>query len=286
MDVVRGQTLDDIMRSQGRMSAVEAVLVGQDVCEALATVHHAHFVHRDVKTKNVVREHGGRFILMDFGAGRDVARERTNGDDMIGTPLYMAPEVLAGSPASPGSDVYSVGVLLFHLVTGEFPVYARSVAELRIAHQNGERRFLTEIHPDLPAPFVRAVERALSANSTERYQTAAAFLDDLRSVLRPKHESLSDQLVVVFYGVYAVLAAAGVACGLGVITSWVFNQALDVSSFVDEGVRDWVIWGAKSALLPIVIVIVAVVVASHVAMLFASLPIALGRWGSSTQRIG
>jgi tRNA A-37 threonylcarbamoyl transferase component Bud32 len=262
MDFVRGQTLDEVIRSQGRMSGVEAVLVGQDVCGALTAVHRAHFVHRDIKAKNVIREHGGRFVLMDFGAGRDA---RTASGDLIGTPLYMAPEVLAGSSASPQSDVYSAGVLLFHLVTGEFPVYGHSLADLRIAHQRGERRFLTEVRTDLPAPFVRAVERALSPDPGERYQTAAAFLDDLRAVLLPKHESLSNRLLVGLDGVYAFIGAVCFAAALGVVTSRVINSALDSSSFVDEGFGDFVIWGVRSTILPVLIILVVMVVASHAA---------------------
>jgi tRNA A-37 threonylcarbamoyl transferase component Bud32 len=264
MDFVRGQTLDDVMRLQGRMSAEEAVLVGQDVCEALAAVHRAHFVHRDIKAKNVLRENGGRFVLMDFGAGRD---ERTAAGDLIGTPLYMAPEVLEGSQASPRSDVYSVGVLLFYLVTGEYPIYGRSLDDLRALHKRGDRRFLSEVRTDLPAPFVRAVEHALSPDPNERYQTAAAFLNDLRAILRRKRESLNDQLVRVFYGVYATAGALAIVSALGLLTSTMFNHALGSSSFVDEGMRDWIVWGSKSALLPILIVTVALVVASHLAML-------------------
>jgi hypothetical protein len=86
-------------------------------------------------------------------------------------------------------------------------------------------------------------------------------------VVRPKRESVSDQLVRVFYGIYAVVGMVCFAAGLGILTSTVFNHALDLSSFVNEGIGDWVSWGAKSTLLPIVIVSVAVIVASHVAML-------------------
>jgi serine/threonine protein kinase len=262
MDFVRGQTLDDVIRSQGRMSAVEAVLVGQDVCAALAAVHRAHFVHRDVKAKNVIREHGGRFVLMDFGAGRDA---RSSARDLIGTPVYMAPEVLEGSPASPGSDVYSVGVLLFNLVTGEYPVHGHSLDDLRIAHRQGDRRFLTEVRTDLPAPFVRTVERALSPNPSERYHTAAALLDDLRAVLMPKHESLSKRLLRAFDGLYAVIGVVGLAAALGIVTSRDINVVLDSSSFVDEGFRDFVMWGVRSTVLPIAVIGAVVVVAGHLA---------------------
>jgi tRNA A-37 threonylcarbamoyl transferase component Bud32 len=266
MDFVRGQTLNEVMRSQGKMSAVEAVLVGQDVCGALAAVHRAHFVHRDIKAKNVIREHGGRFILMDFGAGRDA---RSGARDLIGTPVYMAPEVLEGSPASPGSDVYSVGVLLFYLVTGEYPVNGHSLDDLRIAHRQGDRRFLTEVRTDLPAPFVRTVERALSPNPSERYQTAAALLDDLRAVLLPKHEALTNQLARALYGLYAITGAVCFAAALGAVTSRAINNALSSSSFVDEGFGDWVMWGIRSTILPIAIIGVVVVIANHAATLLS-----------------
>jgi hypothetical protein len=270
MDFIRGQTLDDVVRVQGTLNALEAVLVGRDVCEALAAVHRADFVHRDVKARNVIREQGGRFVLMDFGAGRDISQERARLGDITGTPLYMAPEVLAGGPASPCSDVYSVGVLLYYLVTGDYPVQARTVDELRAAHWYGERRFLTEVRPELAAPFVRAVERALATDPQERYANAAAFLDELRTVLRQepsKHESIAEKLVLVFYAIYGAVAVAAVSGGLGILTSTMFNHALGLSNYAADSLRDWVIWGAKSTLLPVFIVTVALVVASHVVML-------------------
>ncbi len=95
---------------------------------ALAAIHQAGLIHRDVKAHNVmIDEHGG-VVLMDFGAGSDASL----GDDSRheGTPLYMAPEVLAGGAARPESDLYSVGVLLYHLVTGAYPVGGRSLEQI------------------------------------------------------------------------------------------------------------------------------------------------------------
>ena len=126
MEFVQGQTLEDVLQLQGTFSARETVLVGEDVCRALAAVHNAGFVHRDVKARNVMREQAGRIVLMDFGTGREArALEDARRPDVAGTPLYMAPEVLAGEPASMRSDVYSVGVLLYHLVTSEYPIVAQ-----------------------------------------------------------------------------------------------------------------------------------------------------------------
>src|SRR5262249_23472608 len=115
MEFIRGETLATVVRTQGVRNAREAVLVAEDVCRALAAVHRAGFVDRDVKSRNVMRDRSGRIVLMDLGAGRQsrTGREMSGQFDLVGTPMYMAPEVLAGAPASASSDVYSVGVLLY-----------------------------------------------------------------------------------------------------------------------------------------------------------------------------
>ena len=161
MEFVRGKTLADIVRGQGKMSAAEAVLIGEDLCRALSAVHRAGYIHRDVKAKNVMRDDTGRIVLMDFGTGR-TAESQEGKSDRAGTPLYMAPEVIEGGQASACSDVYSLGVLLYHLVTGEYPVKARSVDELRDAHANRRHQWLSEVRPDLPVAFMQVVERAIA----------------------------------------------------------------------------------------------------------------------------
>jgi serine/threonine protein kinase len=179
MEFIRGETLATVVRTQGVRNAREAVLVGEDVCRALAAVHRAGFVHRDVKSRNVMRDRGGRIVLMDFGAGRQTERKISREHDLVGTPMYMAPEVLAGGvPASASSDVYSAGVLLYHLVTAEYPVEGRSIDDLRDAHRQGRRHLLIERRPDLPMPFVQVIERALAA-PPQRYASAGAFLEAL-----------------------------------------------------------------------------------------------------------
>jgi serine/threonine protein kinase/tetratricopeptide (TPR) repeat protein len=178
MEFIRGETLATVVGTQGVRNAREAVLVGEDVCRALAAVHRAGFVHRDVKSRNVMRDRAGRIVLMDFGTGRQTDRDTSLEHDLVGTPMYMAPEVLAGATASASSDVYSVGVLLYYLVTAEYPVEGRTLEELRDAHQQGRRTLLIERRPDLPMPFVQVVERALAA-PPQRYGSAGALLEAL-----------------------------------------------------------------------------------------------------------
>jgi serine/threonine-protein kinase len=179
MDLLKGRTLQEELRDRGPVSAREAAIVGIDLCQALAAVHRAGVVHRDVKTQNVIREDGGRIVLMDFGAGHDLAAP----DRPVGTPLYMAPELLEGGKASVASDLYGLGVLLFNLVTGTFPVVAEDLNNLKDAHRSGARRRLRDVRPDLPSSFIRAVERATDADPAKRPATAAVFEEDLEAVV-------------------------------------------------------------------------------------------------------
>jgi eukaryotic-like serine/threonine-protein kinase len=173
MEFVRGVTLERLLGSQGPFGASEAMLIGQDLCRALAAVHAAGLVHRDVKSNNVMREEGGRLVLMDFGAGR--VRQASDDDRMAGTPLYVAPEVLAGAEADVRSDIYSLGVLLFHLVTRRYPLKATDIESLRAAHAEGDRIPLQDLRPDLPDAFVRVVEQALAKDPEKRYPSAGAM---------------------------------------------------------------------------------------------------------------
>jgi Tol biopolymer transport system component len=189
MELIEGQTLEQILQERGRFSAREATLVGLDVCEALAAVHGAGLLHRDVKAHNVMRDRNGRIVLMDFGAGREQGLPgETAIADLAGTPLYMAPELFSGGEASPRSDVYGVGVLLYRLVTGKVPITARSLEEVRRVHASGEVRRLRDERSDLPGPFVQIVERALSPDPKKRFESAGAFEMALTGLLTATSE--------------------------------------------------------------------------------------------------
>jgi serine/threonine-protein kinase len=179
MELIHGSSLEAVAGQRGLFSAAEAAVIGADLCAALAAVHAAGLVHRDVKAQNVMRESGGRIVLMDFGAGETIA---LRGQDrrMIGTPLYMAPELFNGAPATPASDIYSVGVLLYWIVSGLYPVVGRSTAEVQAAAGRGEQRRLRDERPDLPAAFLAIVERSLAADPRDRYGTAGELEAALR----------------------------------------------------------------------------------------------------------
>ena len=178
MQLIEGQTLSTLLRGNGQFGAHEAALIGVDLCRALAAVHAAGLIHGDVKTRNVMREAGGRIVLMDFGTGRDLSALRLHGGRdaaAAGTPLYLAPEVFDGRPQSKVTDTYSLGVLLYHLVTNAYPVKGQTQAEVEEAHRRNERTNLRDARSDLPQSFIVLVERALSRDPADRFQTAGAF---------------------------------------------------------------------------------------------------------------
>jgi eukaryotic-like serine/threonine-protein kinase len=186
MELVEGVTLEQMLQKHGPLSARETALLGIDLCRALAAIHAAGIIHRDVKAQNVMRENGGRIVLMDFGAGREIedpASRYGRPSDFTGTPLYLAPEILTGAQASLRSDLYSLGVLLYHLTTANFPVRAQSFGELQDAHAQGMAVRLRDTRADLPTAFVRVVDRAIAPDPQRRHGSAGAFEADLVSAL-------------------------------------------------------------------------------------------------------
>ena len=175
-ELVRGESLEELVQARGPLGPREAALVGLDVCAALAAVHGSGLLHRDVKAQNVMREAGGRVVLMDFGTGEDLA----GSSRLVGTPLYLAPEMFRGQKASVQSDVYSVGVMLFYLVTGAFPVSAATMEQLQVAHAHRRRQPLRDLRPDAPEGFVRVIERALDSDPARRYRSVGELEQGLR----------------------------------------------------------------------------------------------------------
>lgn len=171
LELVDGCTLAELVAHNGPMGAGEAVAVGMDLCAALAAVHAAGLVHADVKPSNVMRERGGRIVLMDFGAGLDLSPGAATGP-VCGTPAVTAPEILRGSPPTPAADLYSLGSLLYFLLTARFPFDATTVAELVARQDRGESVPLADRRPDLPHALVQVVERALDPDPERRFRSA------------------------------------------------------------------------------------------------------------------
>jgi serine/threonine-protein kinase len=219
MEFIHGRTLEQVVCEEGPLDAPEATRIAIDLCRALAAVHRAGLVHRDITARNVMRDTDGRTVLMDFGTGLDRASAADgSARGLAGTPLYIAPELLDGQEASAQSDVYAVGVLLYHLLTGAYPVQGRNVREIRGQHARGERTTLHDRRPDLPGALVSIVERALAIRPEDRFASAEAMETALTQSL-PGTPTVRDRP-----GARAPRRAAAVAVGvfllLGVGAAW------------------------------------------------------------------
>ena len=254
MDFLHGRTLDRVVLDEGPMSAAEAAIVGDSLCRALAAVHRGGLLHRDIKASNVMREAGGRIVLLDFGTGSELALASVPAaaQRIVGTPLYLAPELFDGVGPSIPSDIYSLGVLLFYLVTGTHPVTGRTLIDIRSAHQAGRRVLLSDVRSDLPRSFIAVVERALSPEPEDRYQSAGAMLRDLTSTAAPSSivrlDTAGPSAATWAASVAGALAGAVLLCGmLGYVTSRTFNAHLGITGdFASEGPLTYIALGAQN----------------------------------------
>jgi tRNA A-37 threonylcarbamoyl transferase component Bud32 len=233
MELIEGQTLEDWMQANGLMSAAEAATVGRELCAALAAVHGAGLIYRDIKLQNVIRQEGGEIRLTDFGSGMR-ADSHVPGR-ISGTPFYLAPELFDDVPASARSDIYALGVLLYRLTTGSFPVEADSIDELQEAVRLGHRELLDE-RPDLPASFNAAIEKAISVDPDQRFVSPGEFATALGELRNRPVKSLRRRI-----GIFAML-------GLAIVTlfSWPTEYQLDTSLYrIDaDGIRTGLETGA------------------------------------------
>ena len=178
-DFIHGKTLASLLVAQGPFGYHEAALIGLEVTRALSAVHRANLLHRDIKPENVMREEGGRILLMDFGLS--ALPQHTS--QLAGTPNYMAPELFRRQPASVASDIYAVGVLLYFLVTGQTPARLNGLTTAQAADACAHRKPLIDLRSDLPETFLRIVNRAIAFAPDERYRSAGEMAEALAGSL-------------------------------------------------------------------------------------------------------
>ena len=183
MELVEGQTLREILNEVGRLDADEAARVCEGVLDALAYSHRMGIVHRDIKPGNVMIGADGSVKVMDFGIARalaDAQATMTQTAAVIGTAQYVSPEQARGETVDHRSDVYSVGCLLFELLTGRTP-YVGEPISLTYQHVNADIPLPSSLEPDVPPSLDAVVAAALTKDRDQRYEDASDMADDLRA---------------------------------------------------------------------------------------------------------
>jgi eukaryotic-like serine/threonine-protein kinase len=186
MEYVEGRTLREVLMHEGRLTQRRAVEIVIDVCAALDYSHRQNIVHRDIKPGNVMITRDGSVKVMDFGIARAVAQSTatvTQTAAVMGTAQYLSPEQARGEKVDARSDLYSAGVVLYELLTGQPPFQGDSPVAVAYQHVREDALPPSDIEIDLPADVDAVVMKALAKNPANRYQTAGEMTDDLGRIL-------------------------------------------------------------------------------------------------------
>ena len=184
-EYVDGENLKQLLERTGPLPTRRAVELALEIADALAFAHEHGLVHRDVKPQNVLLNADGNAKVTDFGIARslDVEHGVTQTGTVLGTSNYLSPEQASGKPTTPATDVYSLGVVLFELLTNEVPFPGENFVAVAMKHVNEQPPDLLERRPDVPLRLAAAVDRALAKSPADRFRSMDQFAWELRQCL-------------------------------------------------------------------------------------------------------
>jgi tetratricopeptide (TPR) repeat protein/predicted Ser/Thr protein kinase len=228
MEFVPGETLKDMIRMTKQISIGGAVAITEQVCEGMIDAHRLGVVHRDLKPQNIMIDRQGNAKIMDFGIARFLEKEGTTmPGTMVGTPEYMSPEQTEFGAVDRRSDIYSLGIILFEMLTGRVPFAGETVIGTAMMHRSEPPPNPSKLNPQVPPDLSRIVLKCLEKNRERRYQSAEELLADLKriatslpageKVVPPKRPITEKELTLrfgmkkVFVWTLALLAVAVIA---------------------------------------------------------------------------
>jgi beta-lactam-binding protein with PASTA domain len=204
MEVIEGRSLKELILTRGPLPIAEALHYARQILEALRFAHRHGIIHRDIKPHNsLIGEQGLK--VTDFGIARYGPSQMTEAGSIMGTAQYLSPEQARGAPVTASSDLYSVGIVLYEMLTGRVPFTGDSAIEIAMKHLNDWPKPPSKIRPEIPEEIDHIVLRALAKAPEERYQSAAEFIEDLERVeaglpLAPETSEAATALLTVPVG--------------------------------------------------------------------------------------
>lgn len=202
-EYVEGQTLKEMIISNGPLPVDQAVAYAIEIARGLQTAHENRLVHRDVKPQNVLIDREGRARVTDFGIARSLEEEGvTDTGEVVGTTDYVSPEQASGEPADERSDIYALGIVLYELLTGEVPFQAESQVAVAMKHVSEQIPDVAAVRPGVPATVAAVVDKATEKDPDYRYRSIAEMIADLEisldeSAAREPAQRRSDQATTV-----------------------------------------------------------------------------------------
>jgi serine/threonine protein kinase/tetratricopeptide (TPR) repeat protein len=183
MEYVAGGDLKRLIRKMGRLSAGQAISIAKQVCDGLGEAHKHGVVHRDLKPQNVMVDDEGSARIMDFGIARSIeGKSITGAGVMIGTPDYMSPEQVESKETDQRSDIYSLGVILYEMVTGQVPFEGDTPFSIGVKHKSEAPKPPKELNEQIPDELNRVILRCLEKDKNDRYQSTGELCSELVNI--------------------------------------------------------------------------------------------------------
>jgi eukaryotic-like serine/threonine-protein kinase len=207
MEVIEGRSLKELIMTRGPLPIAQALAYTHEMLEALRFAHRHGIIHRDIKPHNILI--GERLKVTDFGIARAGASQMTEAGSIMGTAQYLSPEQARGAPVTASSDLYSVGIVLYEMLTGKVPFTGDSAIEIAMKHLNDAPKPPSKTRPEIPDELDQVVLRALAKNPEDRYQSAEEFSEDLHRVEAglPLAPETAEAATALLTGVTVPLAA-------------------------------------------------------------------------------
>lgn len=184
MEYVEGKTLKQLVKRRGNLTLPEVIDIMLQLTSAISHAHNSYIIHRDIKPQNVIILEDGRVKIMDFGIAVALnAGEFTQTNSVMGTVYYIPPEQANGNAATIKSDIYSLGILMYELVTGSVPFKGENPVEVAIKHMREPIPDICEYDPEMPQSIENIILKACAKNPKNRYESAEEMHDDLKTAL-------------------------------------------------------------------------------------------------------
>ncbi|MFT7619810.1 MAG: serine/threonine protein kinase [Planctomycetota bacterium] len=219
MELIEGQSIRDLLEREGPLTEEQAIELAIEITEALFQLHSEHIIHRDVKPANIMVDGHGNAMLADFGLAKiEFDSSMTSQNHSVGTPAYMSPEQ-AKNPdgVDARTDLFSLGATLYHMVTGTSPFEGPSVGAVITKILYEEPQAITELNPILSNDFYAIIDKLLSKERDDRYQTSGELLRDLRAIKRGAAPRAAHPRARNGYRSKGVLAVVGGTCAILVV---------------------------------------------------------------------
>lgn len=183
MEYVPGQDLKGLIRQTGQLTTGKALSIAKEICEGLKEAHRVGVVHRDLKPSNIIIDREGNASILDFGIARSLKEMgMTDAGVMVGTPEYMSPEQVEGKEIDQRSDIYSLGVILYEMTTGQTPFKGDTPFTIGVKHKSEMPRDPKELNAQIPEDFSQVILRCMEKDKECRYQSAGELLAELEKI--------------------------------------------------------------------------------------------------------